>query len=276
MKAERTAPAGLPADAAARVLIRVHGMRRSGNHAVIDWLRRNCQGETVFLNDCAPGDPYASFQAIETPRGDCHGPGFRGTRWFGQFEAARGRFHHVVSYEDAAPGPPPAGWEGAWRTVVVHRGFLGWLASYYVLVARRQVGTRWGVDEPAEIAPRVETYARLLSAPCDASVSLERWVADPAHRRMALDAVGLPLRDDDTGGQSAYGGGSSFAPGRDAPSGEALSARWRALAPDPAFEALARGAARNDAFMRVLARVYPEDAARLARLARGGRLTDER
>ena len=36
-------------------VLRVYGLRRSGNHAVIDWLLRNAPGTgTVFLNDCAP------------------------------------------------------------------------------------------------------------------------------------------------------------------------------------------------------------------------------
>lgn len=260
----------------APVLISVHGMRRSGNHAVIGWLRRNLPGETVFLNDCAPGDPYRSFQMLESPRGDRHGPGFRATRWYPQFEAGREGFHHIVSYEDRAPEGDPEGFGGPWRSVVVHRGFLGWLASYYALVVRRQGGTAWGVADPAEIAPRIATYAALLRAPADARVSLERWSHDPAHRAAALGALGLPRLDDDTGAQSDYGGGSSFAPGRRAPDPGELSRRWRALAEDPAFERLAGGAARDDAFMRALEPLYPDDAARLARLARGGRLRDER
>ena len=261
---------------AAPILLRVHGMRRSGNHAVIDWLRRNLPGETVFLNDCAAGDPYASFQAMETPRGDRHGPGFRDTRWYPQFEAGRARFNHIVSYEDAVPGPAPEGWPGTWRTVVVHRGFLGWLASYYTLVVRRQGGTPWGVSSLGEIGPCIRTYAALLAAPADASVSLERWAASPVYRRGVLDALRLAPRDDRTGVQTDYGGGSSFQPGEAAPTAAELAARWRRLAGDAAFEGLARLSARNDAFMRTLEPIYPADAARLTRLACGGRLRDER
>lgn len=261
----------------APVLIRVCGMRRSGNHAVIDWLRRNIPGETVFLNDCAPGDPYETFQMLESPRGDRHGPSFRGTRWYPQFEAGRGGFHHIVSYEDGLPDGPPIGWEGSWRTVIVHRGFLGWLASYWALVMDRQGGTCWGVEAPAEIAPMIGRYADLLRA-CDGAtgIGLERWAADPARRRERLSSLGLPLLDDDTGPQTDYGGGSSFAPGGAAPDAHALAGRWRALAADAEFERLAITAARDAAFMGALRPLYPEDAARLVRLAQGGRLRDER
>lgn len=251
-------------------------MRRSGNHAVIAWLRRNLPGETVFLNDCRPGDPYETFQAMETPRGDRHGPSFRDTRWFPQFEAHRGRFHHVVSFEDQVPGPEPLGFEGPWRTVVVHRGFLGWLASYHALVVGRQGGTAWGVDDPAQIAPMIELYARLLRTPADASISLERWASDPGHRREALAALGLAPIDDDTGPQTDQGGGSSFEPGHEPPNARALAERWRALAHDPGFEALVLTAARDDAFIAALERLYPHQVERLARVASGGRLAFER
>ena len=260
---------------AAPVLIRVFGMRRCGNHAVIDWLRRNMPGETVFLNDCAPGDPYRTFQMLESPRGDRHGPSFRATRWYPQFERGRDRFGHVVSYEDQAPGPPPDGWATPWRTVVVRRGFLGWLASFYALVTRRQGGTRWGVGDPREIEPMLWRYAALLRAEATA-VCLERWASDPAYRAGRLAALGLTAMDDTPGAQADYGGGSSFAPGSVAPAAHDLASRWRALAHEPAFERLALRAAQDDAFMSALAPLYPQDAARLARLAQGGRLRDER
>ena len=258
------------------IRIRVYGMRRSGNHAVIDWLRRNVPGECVFLNDCAEGDPYASFQSMRTPRGDRHGPAFRRTRWYPQFEAGRDRFHHIASYEDRLPGPEPTGWHGPWRTVIVHRGFLGWLASYYALVVERQGGTAWGVNDPTEIVPRLKTYAALLQWDCDASVSLERWTMDARYRRAILGRLGLDARDDDTGAQADYGGGSSFEPGGAAPSAEALASRWHDLAENSAFEALAGVFARNAAFIDALTPLYPEDVGRLTRLARGCRLRDER
>lgn len=261
----------------APVLIRVHGMRRSGNHAVIGWLRRNMPGGSVFLNDCGPGDPYASFRSMESPRGDRHGPSFRDTRWYAQFERGRAGFSHVVSYEDQAPGAPPSGWAAPWRTLIVHRGFLGWLASYYALVVHRQGGTPWGVDRPEQVEPMIERYAALLRAAREApEVGLEHWCTDAAYRAARLAALGLPVRDDTTGGQADYGGGSSFAPGPEAPEARDLARRWVGLAADPQFERLTLRAAQDDAFICALADLYPEDAALLARLASGGRLRDER
>ena len=252
-------------------LIRVFGMRRSGNHAVIGWLRRNVPGETVFLNDCAPGDPLRTYAMMETPRGDRHGPSFRDTRWFAQFDEGRAERSHIVSYEDTTPDEagPPEGWAAPFRTVIVRRSFLNWLASFYRLVTRRAAGTVWGVDDPEEIVPYRSVYAALLKSPGGEAVCFDRWLAEPGYRAARLGALGLPVLDAATGPVSDYGGGSSFGrgdPGR----------RWPALARDPDFEALARDAGRDDAFIAALAPIYPEDAKRLRRLAAGGTLHDER
>ena len=260
-----------PAPPTAPLNLRVFGMRRSGNHAIIDWLRRNMPGEVVFLNDCAPGDPFRTYAMMETPRGDRHGPSFRATRWFAQFDAHRGGRSHIVSYEDAAPDAagPPEGWDTPFRTVVVHRSFLNWLASFHALVLDRNRGTRWGVDRPGEIAPFVTLYADLLGARCDLAISFDGWLASPACRRDAVRALGLVPRDDDTGAEAPYGGGSSF-------DGGCPSDRWRGMVEADGFETLAREAGRDPAFLARLANIYPRDAAVLARLAAGGSLKDER
>ena len=259
-------------DAAAATLnLRVFGMRRSGNHAVIDWLRRNIPGETLFLNDCSPGDPFRTYAMMETPRGDRHGPTFRATRWFPQFDEGREERSHIVSYEDTAPDAagPPQGWDTPFRTVVIHRSFLNWLASFHALVLDRNRGTRWGVERPEEIAPFVALYADLLRAPSDLAISFDRWLDGPAYRRDAARALGLAPRDDGTGAESPYGGGSSF-------EGGCPSDRWRGMTDAPGFEALAREAGRDPAFLAALANIYADDAAVLERLAAGGSLKDER
>ena len=251
--------------------LRVFGMRRSGNHAIIDWLRRNMSGEVVFLNDCAPGDPFGTYAMMETPRGDRHGPSFRETRWFAQFDEGRAGRSHIVSYEDTAPDAagPPRGWDAPFSTLVIHRSFLNWLASFHALVLDRNRGTRWGVERPEEIAAFIALYADLLRAPCTLAISFDGWLSGACYRRGAARALGLVPRDDDTGAESDYGGGSSF-------DGGCPSNRWRGMADAPGFEALAREAGRDAAFLSTLANIYPRDAAVLERLAAGGSLKDER
>lgn len=47
--------------------IRFHGMRRSGNHAVIEWILGESPGVVVHLNDVRSGciDPYRAFTSIK-------------------------------------------------------------------------------------------------------------------------------------------------------------------------------------------------------------------
>ena len=246
-------------------LIRVFGMRRSGNHAVIDWLRRNIPGETVFLNDCAPGDPLETYAMMETPRGDRHGPGFRETRWFAQFAEGRGGRSHIVSYEDTTPDEAgaPEGWDAPFRTVIVRRSFLNWLASFYEMVTGRMGGTVWGVDDWREIRPYIAVYARLLAAPREIDLDFDAWAAGPEYRAGVLSRLGLEPADNGIGAVSTYGGGSSF--GDVFPSGAALAERWRRLAGDAGYDALVAEAAADDVLMAGLRRAYPGEAALLTR-----------
>lgn len=257
-------------------LFRVFGMRRSGNHAVIDWVRQGLATDTVFLNDCRPGDPWATFQMLETPGGERHGPGFRATRWFPQFPRGRGARDHVVSYEDITPASAgmPLDWPGAWCSVVVHRSFLNWLASYLRLVLGRQRGTRWGASIADDVRPAIACYRDMLRSP-GAAVSFDRWLCDVGYRRDRLRGLGLPVSDALPATQAAYGGGSSFEPASHVPQPKALTSRWRPMAEESDFVTLARHAARDHTLVEALKVHYPDDARRLLRLNATGRLTED-
>jgi hypothetical protein len=257
-------------------LFRVFGMRRAGNHAVIDWMRAGLSGETVFLNDCRPGDPWSTFEMLETPSGERHGPSFRATRWFAQFPDGRATRNHILSYEDKTPGDVglPPDWPGPWRTVIVHRSFLNWLASYLRLVLGRQRGTRWGVSHVDEVRPAIAAYRDLLCSAGDA-ISFDRWVGDADYRRTRLAALGLVPRDDRPAAQAIYGGGSSFEPSTQAPQGRDLTRRWQAMAGEGDFVTLAEQAARDHTLIEALEEIYPDDARRLRRVAATGRLTED-
>ncbi|MDT0681747.1 hypothetical protein RM543_03540 [Roseicyclus sp. F158] len=250
-------------------LLAMFGMRRSGNHAIADWLRRNVPGECVFLNDCAPGDPFETYALMETPRGDRHGPSFRTTRWFPQFPDGRNARAHLVSYEDRLPGTAtPEGWGRPATEIVVHRSFLNWLASFLKLVRVRKAGTAQGARGMGPLRRAVSQYVALLTA-CEGrvSLSLDRWRQDADYRARRLDALRLPMLDNEVGTQARYGGGSSFSPGHAAPGASDLSSRWRIAATDPIFRTIAGAAGRSPGLLDVLNRHYPEDVARLRRIA---------
>jgi len=81
--------------------IRVVGMSRSGNHAIIDWILAQARGRTCFLNCAEPGtNPFLSARPIsefESP----HRVNYRGFR---AAREARGHLSYkdllVHSYED--------------------------------------------------------------------------------------------------------------------------------------------------------------------------------
>lgn len=256
---------------AAPPLFRVLGMRRSGNHAVIDWLRRNIEGPVVFLNDCTPGDPYARFELVETPNGEAHGPTFRSTPWFAELTARRGARAHIVSYEDQAPEVVRTlGWDDRrWQSVVVRRSFLNWLASYYRLTTTRQSGTGWGVDFAHRLTSRFVTWRALAEHAMSSGVTdiaFDDWAASARYRAAALTRAGLKVRDNGLGAEASYGGGSSF------DGIGSLDRRWSELADEREFLSLARHAAGDGRLMGTLDALYPEDARRLRRLRATGRL----
>ncbi len=254
-------------------LLQVFGMRRSGNHALIAWLRRNIGAKSVFLNACAAcGDPYETFEALETPCGMQHGPAFRETRWFAQYPERRETTAHIVSHEDLDPlrADLPGGWpdDARWQRIVLHRSFLNWVASFYRLVAVKKAGTPWGVRDPSDVARFFATYAAHLEAanrPGHVSVSFDGWLSEPPCRAALLRTLGLPGRDLSLGPVAEYGGGSSF--DRGTPRPDDLRNRWQACLPQPAFRALLGDACRDFRLMAQLDQHYPLDAARLRSLA---------
>src|SRR4051794_21427526 len=86
--------------------IRVVGMSRSGNHAIINWILDQCRGRSCFLNCAEPGfNPFASARPL-TPEAPGHRASFEGF----EIEAERrGRFSRkdllIHSYEDTFLGP---------------------------------------------------------------------------------------------------------------------------------------------------------------------------
>jgi len=255
--------------------LRVFGMRRSGNHAVIDWLRRNLGVDSLFMNDCRPGDPLDSFQYIEL--GDLkRGTPFRNKgKGAEKLKSTRGDWAaHVVSYEDQ---PPPArlgrltrgyGRETTWHNIVIHRSFANWLASFYRLVTIDEAGTPRGFDGPVQVAGALDAYRRMadtIASLPDAftTVRFDDWARDDAYRAALLEQIGLQNLDNSTGQQSEYGGGSSFEKGDQRPTDDALSQRWRAMCDNSGFRAVVAIARADDAFCNSIETVEPGATATL-------------
>ncbi|MEL6451435.1 MAG: hypothetical protein AAFQ19_09250 [Pseudomonadota bacterium] len=256
-----------PAALAPARVLRVYGMRRSGNHAVINWLIRNApDGRGLFLNNCRPGrDPLSSTRGLSVfdagQERDVQGQRAK-------LSAAGPAPFTVVSYEDAMPPAERAPLFDAPETcVIIYRSFLNWSAS---LLRKIQGNAGYGPLERSRVMMMaMRTYLEMLGRVQDRDVvplCYDRWVADDSYRRDTLARMDLPGRDLGLGPVQRYGGGSSFQGKKADTSDLATDQRSHAMADDLEYQLLLWTAARDLTFMTALAEVFPEDAVRLSAL----------
>lgn len=231
--------------------IRVCGMSRSGNHAIIDWILRQCDGRTVFLN-CAEGktNPFTSCR----PLGDglpyrVHGGDPCG---FDLEAEAAGRLTAkqtlVHSYEDSylahAFSKPFEAAHDAWVGPSAQRMDVLILRDPFNLFASRRA---MGAELPRKTAVRMwKQHARAAlgrSGPMKHAplvILYNRWASDSAYRRDVAAHLGLTFSDAGIDQVAACNGGSSFDglryDGR--ASGMKVTERWRAYADDPDYLSL--------------------------------------
>lgn len=262
------------------VALRLFGMRRSGNHAIVGWMQRNAPGgRSVFLNNCKPGqDPFRSFRGIEV--NGTHAPQHKAMRNMAPVtgEAGDGALL-VMSYEDTSPAEftgerqVSGGFDESAlsRNVLIYRSFLNWAASLlkkmqgnpsYSLVRRNAILLR-AMDTYTRLLGMVE-MAKDLAVTC---ISYDRWCRDEAYRADLLGELGLEAQDNSLGTVQRYGGGSSFQ--KDAMGAEDLQTdqRWRQMAEDAEYQSVLHLAARDEALTDRLSRLFPTDAALLAGVA---------
>ncbi len=258
---------------------RIFGMRRSGNHAVIDWLRRNIGEPSLFINDCLAGDPLDSFQYIELNERK-YGTPFRnrGNRAEKLKKNREDWKHHVVSYEDQPPNLKKLhkltqGYqrETDWKNVIVYRSFPNWLASFYNLLMVEEFDTKRGVSGPMAIVPFVQLYKNMsyvaASAPTKfVMIDFDLWVSDQTYRARLLQELEIEEIDNSTGKQSEYGGGSSFKHSVGTSVETGLTERWKSLSGEPAFRAIAELARYDISFCNNVSKLYPDIESQLDKI----------
>ncbi len=238
--------------------LRVFAPRRSGHHAIMQWVVRNKTGRTVFLNDIRP--PYGN------PFLDCRGlhvyDGVVDHRYLLRRREAAGKFSRkgtlIYNYEDfelledviARMDADRRAWVGPserFLDVLILRDPFNLLAS--VLRARRARNPRDG--EPAmrkavriwkTCAREFAGRTRYLTNPL--FISYNDWFASDAYRRELADKLGLVSVDEGLDqvarwGPATWTDGASF-------DGLALDGnasqmrvleRWRAYEDDGPFRA---------------------------------------
>jgi hypothetical protein len=227
--------------------IRVVGMSRSGNHAIINWILAQAPGRTCFLNCAEPGcNPFRSAR----PR-TLELPGWRALYGGFEIEAEReGRLTRkdllVHSYEDTFLGPfkkpENEGRHDEWIgpshrriDLLILRDprnlFASRLASGYGWLEDELVARVWSQHAREFLGLRRNLRQERLM------VSYNEWVRSEAYRREVAEALGLEFDDRAAHKVPAAAGGSSF--DGTAYDGRAeempVLRRWRAFVGAPRF-----------------------------------------
>ncbi len=268
------------------LVLRMHGMRRSGNHAIASWLQRNApEGRALFLNNCRRGaHPLEAFASAEVndrklPTGKAQAD----LAAFGRDVGDGGLL--LISYEDHSPaqdrpGKPLSGhFERGLidHEVLVYRGFLNWVAS---LAKKLEPNAGYSVSRRIAVILRaVDLYGDLLGEVIEGgdavTICYDRWVAQDDYRADRLAMLGLEMRDNRLGQVTRYGGGSSFQK-ETAESGElATDRRFAEMLQDPLYQAVLQIAARDAALVARIRTLFPRDAEILARIAQENPISGE-
>lgn len=260
--------------------LRVFGMRRSGNHAILAWLQRNApNAKSVFFNNCKPGgSPLQNARGLEL-NGERAALGKARRDMPAMTSQAGDGALLLVSYEDTSPAEfdPQFQISGSFdaslfsSTILIYRSFLNWAAS---LLKKLQPNESFSlVRRNAVLLRAIDTYTRLLAllrqkqGPVVTAICYDRWVAQQDYRAQLLRDLGLFVRDNSLGEVQPYGGGSSFQ--KDTRRGSELQTdkRWQQMSADPEYQAVLHLASRDVSLMAELDVLFPEDAAYLKTVA---------
>lgn len=261
--------------------LQVFGMRRSGNHAIIDWLMRNAPeaaSGAVFYNNCKFGkNPLRAYGSLDVYNAAREKQPHVDVKDLDRIAQAGDAPMVVVSYEDRMPQPagqPQKASNGMadndfTHQVIIYRSFLNWSAS---LLAKIKKNEGFGATDRMRImtlafATYVQGLDRVAVAKGVTPICYDDWMTSESYRARVLDQLGLPQRDLDRGKVQRYGGGSSFQ--KKVASADDLDtvARDAVMADDPEYQILLWTAAHDLRFMERLIPHFEQDAERMATLA---------
>ncbi|MEM7319526.1 MAG: hypothetical protein AAF408_10955 [Pseudomonadota bacterium] len=270
------------------LVLRGFGMRRSGNHAIADWLCRNAPDQgVVFLNNCKPGtSPLDGFSTVEV-NGERIILRKIGKMLKDLTKDVRDGAMLLVTYEDTSPAEFTGNRKisGAFdeahvdKDILVYRSFLNWIAS---LLKKMQANEGYTLTGRHAILLRViDRYVRLIEmigAETNTKaigVCYDDWFSSPETRQNVLKRIGLECRDNDIGDVQKYGGGSSFQE-VDGHAGQLEPGqRWQQMRHDPEFLAVLSLIGQDETLMAKVSVHFPEDIERVERLL-SGRKNDPR
>ncbi len=229
--------------------MRIVGMSRSGNHAIINWILSQASGRTCFVNCAEPRcNPFTSARPMADGREIV-----ASYRPFCVAAERRGEHSHkdllLVSYEDCFLGPIASeAFERRheeWVGSSLRRTDVIILRDPYNLFASRRRSGIGGVTHGAVLriwkqhAREVHGIRRYLDR-SRVAISYNRWVADRSYRRGLAAALGLEFTDTGLERVPATGNGSSFDGLTYDGCAQVMRTheRWRHFEHDPEFTAL--------------------------------------
>ena len=255
--------------------IRVVGMSRSGNHAIIEWMLAQASGRTCLLNCAEPGhNPYLWARPLSP-----HEPGHRANFPLDIERERAGclarKDYLLHSYEDVFLGafrkPEHRAAREHWVGGSGRRIDVLILRDPYNLFASR-LAAGVSVLSP-ELAARVWCQharqflgrRRYLEHPI--CINYNRWASSTSYRRSVAEQLGLDFDDRSAHHVPSCAGGSSFdgLAYDGAATGMRVFDRWRRYAHDPQYLSLFTGEIR--ALARAIYGQLPPEAGLLARAA---------
>ncbi len=260
--------------AAADGRMRVLGIRRSGQHAVINWILRNAgRVDTVFLNSCTMRRSALRTCGQSELNGRLAGKGGPLKLALEAWLTPEKHPFVLVSYEagfhagELTPQFPDADFD---REVLVTRSFVNWLPSFIRLMRlMNPKSDPTALDISNGVVFEMMRFKdHLLAAQNTAHVvvDFDQWASTARYRLEKLAELGLPEVDNGLGRVQAYGGGSSFTGFQGAVEAQALTSRWETMKDDPFALGFLRIAVADEAFMAALEQSYPEDTGIIMRL----------
>ena len=216
--------------------IRFVGLKRSGNHAILNWLLRQRKGSVAFFNDVRPEAPYEASRLVGATSDDLREVD-TATYSIEDTSLAVIADRHAYPRRDAYPGLRV----GRRLDVLLLRDPFNLFASRF----RR--GAPWGSKAlyiNGISAPQMwVTYAlesvgrtRWLEHDC-VTIDYNRWCSSREYRRELARTLDLEFTDEGFTEVTGFGGGSSFESTSQDGSADRMQTdrRWTAFAEDPDF-----------------------------------------
>jgi hypothetical protein len=205
--------------------IKVHGLQRSGNHAILHWIASQSPGAVLLLNDAEPGsNPFETMEEYVEYREYREGSVCRSVNlWedesdFDPADAPPERKIIIYSYEDRALTPSgreqASSWLGASRKFIdlliirdPFNFFASRLASWNRLTGikdRKALVNLWKRYAAEAMSPAI------LSRSSTVTANFSLWSASRAYRRALARSLGLRFSDRGFNEMIRIGPGSSF------------------------------------------------------------------